>query len=353
MLLLVAVFSLLASACDLASLNPVSSNPVDVDPVAANPDPGPDDDSAPADGQDPTEPGEEDPADPAADPADPVDPAAPDDDPAPDDDGTSDDGTSDDGTSDDGTSDDGTDDEDETPTPPVTSVRSRPGSIVLAGNPVDNIRPDPLTPNICEDSSLPNGAGQGDKSGTCVPTQLGEVAPNPVRVTVRNPPQVVAEGEEFTLGILIADRDGGLDLNAFTFDSTGGAGVTFLEQGGELDENGRPLMHCHLGVATLPEPNGLPGETFDAAFLGLQGVEGDFTATISGVPAGVYRGVIYCSGPGHAPLATGQATDMQAIQTFDFEVSANGESSTGDDDSVESVDPATVNASAGHVHHHG
>ncbi|MPZ89719.1 MAG: hypothetical protein GEU81_17020 [Nitriliruptorales bacterium] len=290
-LLVIAAFTLLASACDLAALNLRSPNPIEADPVAA----------APAGFPDPEEAPEEEPAD----------------------DPDSDDASNDHGSSNDhdhgSSSDDSSSDDDGEP---ATSEPSA-GSIALAGNEVDNIRPDPVNPSICEDSSLPNGAGLADKSGTCVPTQLGEVAPNPVRVTVRNPPDVVAEGDDFTMNILVADRDGGLDLNAFTFDASGGAGVTFLEQGGELDENARPLMHCHLGVAGLEGPNALPGETFDAAFLGLQGVNGDFEATVSGLPAGFYRGVIYCSGPGHAALSTGEATDMQAVQTFDFEVAGD------------------------------
>ena len=87
---------------------------------------------------------------------------------------------------------------------------------------------------------------------------------------------------------------GPLDLNAFTHDKNDKAGDTFLEHPGELDKAGRPLLHCHLGVTTLSEKNGLPGESYDAAFLGVQGVKGDLHAKISGLPS---RCVLFTAWP--------------------------------------------------------
>lgn len=199
----------------------------------------------------------------------------------------------------------------------------RPGSIDLQGDEVDNLRENAnqLVADYCRNSKLPAGEGKDNKGGTCVSTPLGEVAKNPVRVTVENAPDVVSVGKDIDLKIRVEDRFGPLDLNAFTFDKTGGAGVTFLEHPGELDKDGRPLLHCHLGITTLAGGiNGLPGEEYDAAFKGVQGFKGNVEAKISGLDSGFYRGDVYCSTPGHPQLPTAKATQVQAFDTFRFQV---------------------------------
>ncbi len=204
-----------------------------------------------------------------------------------------------------------------------SSPSERPGTIKLDGDTVKNIREQAsnLIADYCKESKLPNGKGKADKGGTCVDTPVGEVAKNPVRVTVDNPPDVVSVGKSFEIKIKVEDRFGPLDLNAFTFDKTGGAGDTFLEHPGELDKDGRPLLHCHLGITTLAGGiDGLPGENYDAAFSGVQGLKGNVSAKVSGLDAGFYRGDVYCSAPGHAALATAKATQVQAFDTFRFQV---------------------------------
>ena len=196
-------------------------------------------------------------------------------------------------------------------------------NVTVNGEGVDNIRPDrnQLVADFCRNSKLPAGEGKDNKGGTCVSQPIGEVAKNPVRVAVPNAPSVVPVQTPFTLDVKVEDRDGPLDLNAFTFDpKTGKAGDTFLESPGELDAQGRPLLHCHLGVSTLTEKNGLPGESYDAAFKGLQGVKGDLKVTVDGLDAGFYRADVYCSSPGHAPLVTATATNVQAFASFNFQV---------------------------------
>jgi hypothetical protein len=208
-----------------------------------------------------------------------------------------------------------------TTAPPAPA--GRPGTIkVVRGTPIENIRQNaapPETSNFCDASDLPAGEGVANKGNTCVSTPLGEVAARPVRVTantrflnlVRKPVKVK---------ILVADNQGVLDLNAFTFDATGGAGTTLHEHPGELDANGRPLAHCHLGVTTVSRLGALPGEDYDAAFSGIQGFKGDLTAEITGLPRGTYRGDVFCSVPGHPILPTNVATRVQAFDTFDFRV---------------------------------
>ena len=206
-------------------------------------------------------------------------------------------------------------------TAPPAAVR--PGTVtIVRGTPVANIRQtpaDPETSNYCDDSDLPAGEGKADKGNTCVSTPLGEIADHPVRVTTQAP-FVVRKSAGIKVRIVVADNQGVLDLNAFTFDQTGGAGTTLHERPGELDANGRPLLHCHLGVTTLRGFNALPGEDYDAAFSGIQGFKGDVTAKITGLPRGTYRGDVYCSVPGHPMLPTSKATEVQAFDTFDFKV---------------------------------
>lgn len=208
-----------------------------------------------------------------------------------------------------------------TTAPPVAAVR--PGTVtIVRGTPVENIRQtpaDPETSNYCDDSGLPPGEGLADKGNTCVSTPLGEIADHPVRVTTQAP-LLVRRSAGIKVRIVVADNQGVLDLNAFTFDATGGAGTTLHERPGELDANGRPLLHCHLGVTTLRGFNALPGEDYDAAFSGIQGFKGDVTAKITGLPRGTYRGDVYCSVPGHPQLPTSKATEVQAFDTFDFKV---------------------------------
>ena len=152
--------------------------------------------------------------------------------------------------------------------------------VEVEGDEVKNLRTD-VAKNpeaFCKNSDLPAGEGKENKGGTCVSIPIGEIAKNPILVAVPNAPEVIPEGEEFELKVQIEDKFGPLDLNAFTFDDSGKAGVTFLEHPGELDNDGRPLLHAHLGVATLKERNGLPvSNTYDAAFSGVQGVKGDLS----------------------------------------------------------------------------
>lgn len=177
-----------------------------------------------------------------------------------------------------------------------------------------------LIADYCRNSNLPAGEGKDNKGGTCVSFPVGEVAKNPVRVAITNPPGVVPAGREFTLNVLIEDRNGPLDLNAFTKDESGKAGDTFLEHPGLLDKDGRPFIHAHLGITTLSGKHGLPGESYDVAFKGLQGVKGDIKATIEGLEPGFYRADVYVGQPGHAPLPTAVATNVQAFTSIEFQV---------------------------------
>lgn len=199
----------------------------------------------------------------------------------------------------------------------------RPGTVkVVRGTPVENIRQTPADPETsvyCDESDLPAGEGKADKGNTCVSTPLGEVADHPVRVAA-NTSFFHKVNKPVNVKILVADNQGVLDLNAFTFDATGGAGTTLHERPGELDANGRPLLHCHLGVTTLRSLGALPGEDYDAAFSGIQGFKGDLTAQITGLPRGTYRGDVYCSAPGHPILPTSKATEVQAFASFNFKV---------------------------------
>lgn len=199
---------------------------------------------------------------------------------------------------------------------------SSPSTVDVSGDEVKNIREDRsnLVADYCRESSLKPGEGEKDKGNTCVSYPIGEVSKNPVRVAIPNAPTVVPVGKDFTLEVKVEDRFGPLDLNAFTFDKSGKAGDTFLEHPGQLDKDGRPLLHCHLGVSTLAEKNGLPGESYDAAFSGVQGLKGNLEAKVSGLDAGFYRGDVYCSQPGHAPLPTALATNVQAFASFNFQV---------------------------------
>jgi hypothetical protein len=199
----------------------------------------------------------------------------------------------------------------------------RPGTIkVVRGTPVENVRQDaapPETSEFCDASDLEPGEGVANKANTCVSTPIGEVAEHPVRVSA-NAKFFNWVHKPVKVKILVADDQGVLDLNAFTFDETGGAGTTLHEHPGELDESGRPLAHCHLGVTTLDRFGALPGEDYDAAFSGIQGFKGDLTAEITGLPKGSYRGDVYCSGPGHPALVTNVATRVQAFDVFEFKV---------------------------------
>lgn len=208
-----------------------------------------------------------------------------------------------------------------TATAPPASVR--PGTVkVVRGTPVENIRQNaapPETSGFCDQSDLPAGEGVANKGNTCVSTPVGEVAAHPVRVTATTKFFNKAS-KPVRVKILVADNQGVLDLNAFTFDATGGAGVTLHEHPGELDADGRPLAHCHLGVTTVSRVGALPGEDYDAAFSGIQGFKGDLTAEITGLPRGTYRGDVFCSVPGHPILPTNVATRVQAFDSFDFKV---------------------------------
>lgn len=205
------------------------------------------------------------------------------------------------------------------PAPPA-----RPGTItVVRGTPIGNLVKDPApaeTSKFCAASTLPPGEGLADKGGTCVSTAIGEIAKHPVRVATQPNKFFVRRGDSLKVRVVVADDQGVLDLNAFTFDSSGGAGTTLHEHPQQLDAQGRPLMHCHMGITTVRRTGALPGEDYDAAFLGLQGFKGDLTAKITGLSKGSYRGDVYCSGPGHPMLATAKATQVQAFDTFDFTV---------------------------------
>lgn len=191
----------------------------------------------------------------------------------------------------------------------------------VVGDEVENLRENrsDVIADYCRQSKLPAGEGKDNKGGTCVSYPLGEIAKNPVRVAFVNPPGVVGAGKEFELKVKIEDRFGPLDLNAFTNDASGKAGDTFLEHPGELDKDGRPLIHAHIGVTTLDD-NGFPGENYDAAFSGLQGVKGDLSAKIAGLEPGKYRIDVYAGQPGHAPIPTALATQVQAFASVQVQV---------------------------------
>lgn len=190
--------------------------------------------------------------------------------------------------------------------------------VEVEGDEVDNVRPDAKADNF--KTKLDIGNGKADKGNTFVNIPIGEVAKNPVKVAVKNPPAKVKAGKAFEVDVLVADKDGALDLNAFTFDESGGAGVTFLEHPGELDKDGRPLAHCHIGAVTLDKDGFPAADDYDAAFSGVQGVKGDLTAKIDGLNAGSYRADVWCSQPGHLVLPTNKADKVQAIDSFRFEV---------------------------------
>lgn len=201
-------------------------------------------------------------------------------------------------------------------------AKNEPAKVEVDGDKVNNLRTDANPdPNFCEKSSLPAGEGKADKGGTCLSVPIGEVAKNPVKVAILNAPRNVAEGKGFELKVKIEDKDGPLNLDGFTFDETGKAGKAFLEGPGELGKNGRPFLHCHLGITTLKEEGGLPGDKYDAAFSGVQGFKGDdLSVKVGGLNSGFYRGDVYCSQPGHAPLPTAKADFVQAFDSFEFEV---------------------------------
>lgn len=192
----------------------------------------------------------------------------------------------------------------------------------VVGDEVKNLRENrsDIIADYCRQSDLPAGEGKGNKGGTCVSYPIGEVQKNPVRVAFVDPPGVVGAGKEFELKVRVEDRFGALDLNAFTHDENDKAGDTFLEHPGELDKDGRPLAHAHIGVTTLDD-DGFPGENYDAAFSGLQGVKGDLSAKIAGLEPGKYRVDVYVGQPGHAPLPTALATQVQAFASIQIQVS--------------------------------
>ncbi len=203
--------------------------------------------------------------------------------------------------------------------------KAEPAKVDVKGDKVTNIREEvaPNAKTFCDDSKLEPGEGKADKGNTCVSTQLGEIAANPVLIAMPGFPDVVAENKSFAVKIQIEDKFGPLDLNAFTHDENNKAGDTFLEHPSELDNDGRPLLHAHFGVTTLKEDKGLPKTNdYDAAFSGVQGVKGDkgLSVTVSGLPAGFYRADVYAGGPGHAPNPTAKATQVQAFSSVYFEV---------------------------------
>lgn len=194
----------------------------------------------------------------------------------------------------------------------------------VKGNEVANLREDAAknAKNFCKSSNLPAGEGKEDKGGTCVSSQLGEIAKNPVLVAMPDFPSVVAEGDKFTVKVQIEDKFGPLDLNAFT-NINGKASTTFLEHPGELDNDGRPLLHAHFGITDLKAAGGLPKTNdYNAAFSGVQGVKGDkgLSVTVDGLKAGFYRADVYAGGPGHAPTPTAKANQVQAFASVYFEV---------------------------------
>jgi hypothetical protein len=198
-----------------------------------------------------------------------------------------------------------------------TAAATVPGIVTVTGTPVANLIENAEPPEkseYCAQSTLPPGEGLANKGGTCVSTPLGEIAKHPVRVSVRVPP-VNRVGKSIKFRILVADNLGPLDLNAFTHDANNKAGVTLLEFPGKLQANGRPFLHCHLGVAKV-DRNGLPGELYDGAFSGVQGFKGaGLVATVKGLPRGTYRADVYCSEPGHPMLPTALANMVQAFDT--------------------------------------
>lgn len=201
-----------------------------------------------------------------------------------------------------------------TATTPAATV---PGVVTVTGTPVVNLIENAEPPehsNYCAASTLPPGEGLANKGGTCVSTPLGEIAKHPVRVSVRVP-LFNRAGKAIKFRILVADNLGPLDLNAFTHDANNKAGVTLLEFPGKLQADGRPFLHCHLGVARV-DRNGLPGELYDGAFSGVQGFKGSgLVATVKGLPRGTYRADVYCSEPGHPMLPTALANMVQAFDT--------------------------------------
>ncbi len=208
----------------------------------------------------------------------------------------------------------------ETATAPAAA--GPPGTVMVTGTPVTNLieaAEAAEDSNYCAASSLPPGEGLANKGNTCVSTPLGEIAAHPVRVAASTRHFLNRAGKAVKIRILVADNQGPIDLNAFTHDENNKAGITLHEFPGKLDADGRPFLHCHLGVATLV--NGFPGETYDGAFSGVQGVQGaGITATVTGLPRGTYRADVYCSVPGHAPLPTALANQVQAFDTADFKV---------------------------------
>lgn len=199
-------------------------------------------------------------------------------------------------------------------TPAAATV---PGVVTVTGTPVKNLIENAEPPEkseYCAASTLPPGEGLANKGGTCVSTPLGEIAKHPVRVSVRVP-LINRVGKAVKFRILVADNRGPLDLNAFTHDANNKAGVTLLEFPGKLQADGRPFLHCHLGVAKV-DRNGLPGELYDGAFSGVQGFKGaGLVATVKGLPRGTYRADVYCSEPGHPMLPTALANMVQAFDT--------------------------------------
>lgn len=195
--------------------------------------------------------------------------------------------------------------------------------VKVDGTEVNNLREDIAknAKNFCEGSVLDAGEGLEDKGGTCVSSQIGEIAKNPVLIAMPGFPNLVAEGTTFKVNVEIEDKFGPIDLNAFT-NIDGKASTTFLEHPGELDNNGRPLLHAHFGVTTLKEDKGLPKTNdYDAAFSGVQGVEGKpIEITVSALKAGFYRADVYAGQPGHAPLVTAKANQVQAFSSVYFEV---------------------------------
>lgn len=207
---------------------------------------------------------------------------------------------------------------------PITApaAAAPPGTVTVTGSPVTNLieaAQNPETSVFCDNSDLPAGEGRANKGGTCLSTPLGEIAEHPVRVAASTRNFFNRTGKAIKVKILVADNQGPIDLNAFTHDANNKAGITLHEFPGQLDANGRPFLHCHLGIAKLV--NGFPGETYDGAFSGVQGFKGSgIVATVTGLPRGTYRGDVYCSVPGHAPLPTALANQVQAFDTFDFRV---------------------------------
>jgi len=197
-----------------------------------------------------------------------------------------------------------------------------PATVTVTGTPTDNLIEAAEAAehsNYCAASNLPPGEGQANKGGTCVSTPLGEIAAHPVRVQASTKSFINLAGRAIKIKILVADNQGPVDLNAFTHDADNKAGVTLHEFPGKLDANGRPFIHCHLGVTRLV--NGFPGELYDGAFSGVQGFKGEgIVATINNLPRGSFRADVYCSVPGHAPLPTALANQVQAFDTLDLRV---------------------------------